>query len=64
MCGCCYKSEITYADFARRLERELAEVTKQRDELAKAIRKHKTTLVFMPDYCDVVLYNALEEIIE
>ena len=29
MCGCCYKSEITYASHARQLERELAEITKQ-----------------------------------
>lgn len=49
-------------DHARQLERELAEVTKQRDALVNAIRKHKTTLAFMPDYCDVVLYKTLDEL--
>lgn len=37
MCGCCYKSEITYADFARRLERELTSVTEQRDSAFRLI---------------------------
>ena len=49
---------------ARQLERELAEVAKQRDELVRAIRKHKQTLAFTLDYCDVELYNALEELEE
>lgn len=38
MCGCCYKSEITYASHARQLERELAEAREQRDTLAEALR--------------------------
>ena len=40
-----YSSKVTYGElahgmsnFARQLERELAEVTKQRDELAEALR--------------------------
>lgn len=52
---------------ARQLERELAEVAKQRDELVRAIRKHKETLalkaIFPGDY-DVQLYKALEELEE
>ena len=44
------------------LERELAEVTKQRDELAEAIRTHKQTLPFTLVDCDIELYNALKEV--
>ena len=47
---------------AQKLERELDDVTKQRDALVNAIRKHKTTLVFKPDYCDVVLYKTLDKL--
>jgi hypothetical protein len=31
----------------------------QRDRLAEAIRKHKETLPFAPDFCDEKLYEAL-----
>lgn len=47
---------------AQKLERELAEVTKQRDELAEAIRTHKQTLPFTLVDCDIELYNALKEV--
>jgi hypothetical protein len=40
----------------------LKEVTEQRDMLAEAIRKHKTTLRFAPDFCDVELYEALQSL--
>ena len=32
------------------------------DRLAEAIRKHKTTLRFAPDFCDVELYEALQSL--
>lgn len=44
------------------LQRELAEVTKQRDELVRAIRKHKAGLAFTLGDCDVELYEALNKI--
>lgn len=56
--------EWVYAGFARQLERELAEVTKQRDALVNAIRKHKEILAFTLGDCDEELYKALEEIEE
>jgi len=46
-------------DKALELERELAAVTEQRDRLAEAIRKHKASFPFAPDFCDVELYEAL-----
>ncbi len=58
------KAWIKLDDQRQTLERELAEVTKQRDALVNAISKHKTTLVFTPDYCDELLYKALEELEE
>ena len=52
------------ADFARQLERELAEVTKQRDALVKAIREHKAAIAFTLSDFDELLYKALEELEE
>lgn len=47
---------------ARQLERELAKVTKQRDVLVNAIRKHKEITATILCYCDEELYKALEEL--
>jgi hypothetical protein len=44
-------NDLVYADFPRQLERELAEVTKQRDALAEALRSIKNELgVPQPEY--------------
>ena len=39
MCGCGYKSEIVFADFARRLEHERNAAIAERDKFADALRK-------------------------
>lgn len=41
MCGCGYKSEIVFADFARRLERERDEAREQR---TKAVEKYQASI--------------------
>jgi hypothetical protein len=46
----------------RRLRKELTAMTAQRDRLAEAIRKHKDTFPFAPDFCDVELYEALQSL--
>ena len=61
----CWDNErcnIVIVMHARQLERELAEVTKQRDALVNAIRKHKEALAFTLGDCDEELYKALEEL--
>jgi hypothetical protein len=40
----------------------LVRLKEQLDRLAEAIRKHKTTLRFAPDFCDVELYEALQSL--
>jgi len=57
-----YCVERDTSDFARILERELAKVTKQRDELVKAIRGHKSAIAFTLSDFDEELYKALEEL--
>ena len=59
-----YCVERDTSDFARILERELAKVTKQRDELVKAIRGHKSAIAFTLSDFDELLYKALEELEE
>ena len=62
MCGCCYESEITYANFARQLERELAEVTGQRDALIEGLEKLVSCdwVITLPDRMDAVREIAKE----
>ena len=62
MCGCCYKSEITYASHARQLERELAEVTKQRDAAIEGLEKLASLdfVITLPDRMDAVRKIANE----
>jgi hypothetical protein len=50
----CYISQII-----TRLKHQLSTITAQRDRMAEALRKHKASLPFAPDFCDVELYEAL-----
>jgi gamma-glutamyl-gamma-aminobutyrate hydrolase PuuD len=53
----CYITQII-----TRLGRKFYVMTAQRDMLAEAIRKHKASLPFAPDFCDVELYEALQSL--
>jgi hypothetical protein len=56
------EAELAAWELLREARLELAAVTEQRDRLAEAIRKHKASFPFAPDFCDVELYEALQSL--